>query len=353
MLSDLLLDCISAVMPDEEPGVLGSPTLSEERDQATPEIPKDRPKALFEVVSPAPLSPSYERTDSEIELEIEAELEAMKQAEKITRSLGLADHDSKLTATVDWSDVSRASISPDQSTPKQAKGRLKLTIDKIQKGDESGSAQTRDRHAEAARKETGNVMRPPTETARKETVSVTRPTTVQKKTDDQWEDDGWEDFDNVPKSSSPSSSKISSPSAKVNLSSGTQWSRMKSIEEQPLGAGYDIMLIDVKTKPVEKGSEFDFFADMAPEIKPSGSSLMNILTGGKSDKGEIKATEKSSTASRSLHNQRGVVNTFDVVEADNTVSVAELYFINQLVVISFVFWMVAIKGMVKAGVMVK
>lgn len=306
VLSDLLLDCISAVAPDEEPGVLGSHIVSEEREQATPESQKDRPNALIEVVSPAPLSPSYERTDSEIELEIEAELEAMKQAEKITRSLGLADNNSKLTTTVDWSDVSRASISPDQSMPKQAKGRLKLTIDKTQKGDDFGSAQTRDRHAETARKETGNVTRPPT---------------VQKKTDDQWEDDGWEDFDNVPKSSSPFSSKISSPSAKVNLSSGTQWSRMKSIEEQPLGAGYDIMLIDVKTKPVEKGDEFDFFADMAPEIKPSGSSLMNILTGGKSDKGQIKATEKLATASRSLHNQRVVVNTFEV---ENTVSLTLL-----------------------------
>src|SRR6218665_1977859 len=302
-MSDLSVVCISAVTRDEEAGVLGSHVVSEESEQATQEESlKDGAKTPTEAMSsPAPLSPSYERTDSEIELEIEAELEAMRQAEEVaTTSLGVADHDSRLTATVDWSDVSRTSA--DRSTPKQAKGRLKLTID-------SGSTTpTPSHHVESG--------------GRGETGIVTRlPQTVQKKTDDQWADDGWEDFESVvPKPLSPSFSggKItpSSPSAKGNLSSVTHWSRMKSIEEQPLGAGYDIMLIDVKTKPAEKADEFDFFADMAPEIKPSGSSLMSMLSGGKSE----KAAEKSSLASRSLLNQRAAVNTFDVLEAENTVS---------------------------------
>ena|SRR6218665_1917820 len=191
-MSDLSVVCISAVTRDEEPGVLGSNVASEESEQATQEESlKDGAKTPIEAVSsPAPLSPSYERTDSKMELEIEAEKTA-------TASLGMTDHDSRLTATVDWSDVSRERVSADRSSPKQAKGRLKLTID-------SGGAPSPSHHVESGgRGETGIVIR--------------LPPTVQKKTDD-----GWEDFENViPKPSSAfSGGEISSStSAKGSLSS--------------------------------------------------------------------------------------------------------------------------------------
>lgn len=246
---------------------------------------------------------SYDRTDSEIELEIEAELEAMKEAEKKTAEvISHAISDSRPAVNVDWSDVSPARyVSSSQSgLVKQSKGRLKLTAERTEheddiKGDSIG-------YEKAILKKSADNLTPA-------------------KADDRWDDAGWQDFEDDQQISSTSSRTENPPrcdllaiaSAKTPAAS---WPRTKSVEE-PLGAGYDIMLINVKTKPNQQTEESDFFADMAPEIKPSGDDLLTILSGRTGDRERSRIPKAKKT---SAEKSQQYVKSFDVDSTDAAVS---------------------------------
>lgn len=247
---------------------------------------------------------SYDRTDSEIELEIEAELEAMKEAEKKTAEvISHAISDSRLAVNVDWSDVSPARYVSSSQTGlvKQSKGWLKLTADGTEhkddiKGDSIG-------YEKAILKKSVDNLAPA-------------------KADDRWDDAGWQDFEDDRQISSTSSRTENPPHcdllavASAKKTPAASWPRTKSVEE-PLGAGYDIMLINVKTKPNQQTEEFDFFADMAPEIKPSGDDLLTILSGRTGDRERSRIPKAKKT---SAEKSQQYVKAFDVISTDAAVS---------------------------------
>lgn len=70
------------------------------------------------------------------------------------------------------------------------------------------------------------------------------------------------------------SSKSAEPPGRVETHA-----RSKVTSNQPLGAEYDIMQLKVKAaSPCKTVEEFDFFADMAPDIKPSKSgTLLEVI----------------------------------------------------------------------------
>lgn len=282
----------------------------EENGNVSTDVSHDRD--AVEDRSRVPQSPqslaSYDRTDSEIELEIEAELEAMKEAEKKTAEvISHAISDTRSAVKVDWSDVSPARYVSSSQTGlvKQAKGRLKLTAEGAEHEDDTKSDSVGHERA-----------------ILKKSADNRSPAKVDTAVDDRWDDAGWPDFEDVRQVSSasrtedpPRCDRSAAAPAKIPAAS---LPRTKSVEE-PLGAGYDVMLINVKTKPNQLTEEFDFFADMAPEIKPSGDDLLTILSGRMAgDKERLRFPPKAEKTSAEKYQQ--YVKSFDVMSTDVVVS---------------------------------
>lgn len=291
-------------MATERADVLQRTAEDKDNGNISRDISRDRDAVEDQIRVPhSPQSlASYDRTDSEIELEIEAELEAMKAAEEKTAEvISHAISDSRPAVKVDWSDISPATyVSSSQAgLVKQSKGRLKLTAEGTEHEDNVKIDSIGYERA-IIKKSADNLM--------------------PAKVDDHWDDAGWQDFEDIRQISSPSRTEnpphrdlLAVASAKKPAAN---WMRTKSVEE-PLGAGYDIMLINVKTKPNQQTEEFDFFADMAPEIKPSGDDLLTILSRRTGDKehSRIQKTKKTSAEKSQQY-----LKSFDVISTDAAVS---------------------------------
>ena len=237
---------------------------------------------------------------SDIDKDIESELSAMD-------STLSADDKSKATTQVeleppvqvDWSDVGQATTQQ-QKSYKLGKGSLKLQKEtKDAKGMGSSGKVLTSPPPKTASKIVGCDQQAGREDWNEDswnddddwdtsTKSSTSSSKLRRKSSDkssssaagkgEWNDDQWEDLDTSttgPKS--PKSPK--SPGKQVSnhkLASGK-----RDAKAPPKVQDFDLMAMDIKTSKsvVESAEEFDFFADMKPELKPQGDSLLSILKG--------------------------------------------------------------------------
>jgi len=243
-----------------------------------------------------------EPTDSDIELEIQNELIALGSNQSTPKK----SQAETTPERIDWSNVGLHETLHQQhsnSLSPSGRGLLKLsnvrTVDnksQSNKGADRESASPSDKSstrvavASVDSKHSSNHSSPNISSKANNSLSkhLSKNCTSSKehspvKLSDDWNDNDWGSFDTHPVSPSAHQSSISTESfvkpTSPTLTRQSDFRTVRSNSNQPLGAEFDIMMINVKPIVSKEGGggEFDFFADMAPQIRQAEKGLLGML----------------------------------------------------------------------------